>query len=137
MPVTVLKAPQSRGFPFYRRINESLLALALVEPTQYVTHEASTADTHNDIKPRAWLILLVFAVFHQQVLHVGLSFHPSLNNLVKRSFRLYLVHEHGARVSGLVLPDGAYKAKLEYGSPDNLTEVVFIFYASMLTMSKK
>ena len=37
----------------------------------------------------------------------------------------------------LMLPDEAYKTKLEYGSPDSLTEVVFIFYASMLTMSKK
>jgi len=31
------KAPQSRGFPFYSRINESLFALALVDPTQYTT----------------------------------------------------------------------------------------------------
>ena len=29
----------------YRRIKESLLALALVEPTQYVTHDVSIPDT--------------------------------------------------------------------------------------------
>ena len=29
----------------HRRINESLFALALVEPTQYVTHEVSIPDT--------------------------------------------------------------------------------------------
>ena len=39
------QAPQSRGFPFHRRINESLFALALVEPTQYATHEVSIHDT--------------------------------------------------------------------------------------------
>ena len=38
------------GFTFdtgasHRRINESLLALALVEPTQYVTHEVNIPDT--------------------------------------------------------------------------------------------
>ena len=36
-----------------------------------------------------------------------------------------------------MLPDGAYHLKLEYSSPNNLTEVVIIFYVSMLTMSKK
>ena len=36
-----------------------------------------------------------------------------------------------------MLPDGAYLPKLEYDSSNDLTEVVFIFYASMLTMSKK
>lgn len=71
--------------------------------------------------------LFHFAVFHQQVLHIGLTLYMGL----------YLVHEHWAQVSSLMLPDGSYKTKLEYSSPDNLTEVVFIFYASMLTMPKK
>lgn len=104
----------------------------MVEPTQYVTHEASTADTHNDIKHRAWLILLVFAVFHQQVLHVGLAFHPSLNNLVQRSFGLYLVHEHGALVSSLVLPYGAYLLNSRYGNSVNPASAGFVFASSKI-----
>ncbi len=43
--------------------------------------------------------LFRFAVFHQQVLDVGLTLDPGLHHLVKRPFRLYLVHEHRARVS--------------------------------------
>ena len=42
-----------------------------------------------------------------------------------------------AHMAILMLPDEVYHLKLEYGSPNNLTEVVIIFYASMLTMSKK
>ena len=42
-----------------------------------------------------------------------------------------------AHMTILMLPYGAYQPKLGYGSSDNLTEVVFIFYVSMLTMSKK
>ena len=68
---------------------------------------------------------------------VRFALDSGLHHLVKGSIRLYLVHEHRARVPRLVLPYGAYQSKLGYGSSDNLTEVMFIFYASMLTMSKK
>ena len=53
--------------------------------------------------------LFHFAVFHQQVLNVGLALDSGLHHLVECPFRLYLVHEHRAWVSGLVLPDGAYR----------------------------
>ena len=46
VPVCVNNSkPLHGGFTFHRRINESLLALALVEPTQYVTHDVSIPDT--------------------------------------------------------------------------------------------
>ena len=52
--------------------------------------------------------LFLFAVFHQQVLDVSFTLDAGLNNLVKGSLGLYLVHEHRAWVPGLVLPDWAY-----------------------------
>ena len=53
--------------------------------------------------------LFHFAVFHQQVLNVRFTLNPSLHHLVQRTFGLYLVHKHRARVARLVLPDGAYR----------------------------
>jgi hypothetical protein len=53
--------------------------------------------------------LFHFAVLHQQVLHVGFPLDPCLHHPVQRTFCLYLVNEHGARVAGLMLPDGAYR----------------------------
>lgn len=52
--------------------------------------------------------LFHFAVFHQQVLDVGFPLYTGLHHLVESTLCLYLVHEHRAWVSGLVLPDGAY-----------------------------
>ena len=53
--------------------------------------------------------LFNFAVFHQQILHISLPFNPGLHHLVERPLGRYLVHEHGARGPGLMLPDGAYR----------------------------
>lgn len=39
------QTPSYHGSIYHRRINESLFALALVEPTQYVTHEVNITDT--------------------------------------------------------------------------------------------
>ncbi len=41
----VQQSPSCEGLSFHRRIRESLFALALVEPTQYVTHDVSIPDT--------------------------------------------------------------------------------------------